>query len=70
MLIDSGAGNSMGPGLGKVLGNLAAAGYRPDQVDEVCLTHMHPDRLLTPTCAFMQTHFSRAYQSRITSPGS
>lgn len=45
VLIDTGAGDLMGPGLGKVLGNLKAAGYQPSQVDEVYLTHMHPDHI-------------------------
>jgi glyoxylase-like metal-dependent hydrolase (beta-lactamase superfamily II) len=35
----------MGPGLGNVLGNLKAAGYQPSQVDEVYVTHMHPDHI-------------------------
>jgi glyoxylase-like metal-dependent hydrolase (beta-lactamase superfamily II) len=43
VLIDTGAGALFGPTLGKLLANLQAAGYRPDQVDEVLLTHMHPD---------------------------
>lgn len=43
VLIDTGAGVLIGPTLGKLLGNLQAAGYSPEQVDEVLLTHMHPD---------------------------
>lgn len=45
VLIDTGAGSLMGPGLGYVVGNLKAAGYRPEQVDEVYITHMHPDHV-------------------------
>jgi glyoxylase-like metal-dependent hydrolase (beta-lactamase superfamily II) len=30
---------------GRLLQNLAAAGYRPEQVDEILLTHLHPDHL-------------------------
>jgi glyoxylase-like metal-dependent hydrolase (beta-lactamase superfamily II) len=30
---------------GRLLENLAAAGYRPEQVDEILLTHLHPDHL-------------------------
>lgn len=45
VLIDAGAGTLFGPTLGKLLDNLKAAGYRPDQVDEVLLTHVHPDHV-------------------------
>ena len=43
VLIDTGAANLFGPTLGKLIGNLKAAGYTPSQVDEIYLTHMHPD---------------------------
>ena len=43
VLIDTGSGSLMGPTAGNLLMNLKAAGYRPDQIDEVYLTHMHPD---------------------------
>ncbi len=45
VLIDSGAGVLFGPTLGKLLAGLRAAGYRPDQVDEVYITHMHGDHV-------------------------
>src|SRR5271155_3143298 len=45
VLIDTGAGSLFGPTLGKLVANLKAAGYQPEQVDEVYLTHMHPDHL-------------------------
>jgi glyoxylase-like metal-dependent hydrolase (beta-lactamase superfamily II) len=45
ILIDTGAGKLFGPTLGKLVGNLKAAGYRPEQVDEVYITHMHPDHI-------------------------
>ena len=45
VLIDSGAGGLFGPTLGKLLANLKAAGYTPEQVDEVYITHMHPDHV-------------------------
>jgi len=35
----------MMPGTGKLLENLAAAGYRPEQIDEIYLTHMHGDHV-------------------------
>jgi glyoxylase-like metal-dependent hydrolase (beta-lactamase superfamily II) len=43
VLVDTGSGNLMGPTAGNLLMNLKAAGYRPEQIDEVYLTHMHPD---------------------------
>lgn len=45
ILVDSGAGTLFGPTLGKLLANLEASGYQPDQVDEVLVTHMHPDHI-------------------------
>lgn len=45
ILIDTGAGVLFGPTLGKLLANMKAAGYTPEQVDEVYLTHMHSDHL-------------------------
>lgn len=45
VLIDTGAGAFYGPTLGKLLANLKAAGYEAGQIDEVYLTHMHPDHL-------------------------
>src|SRR3982074_2489905 len=45
ILIDTGAGPLLGPRHGRLLGNLRAAGYKPEQVDEVYLTHMHGDHV-------------------------
>lgn len=45
ILIDTGAGVLFGPTLGKIQASLKAAGYTPEQVDEVYLTHMHSDHL-------------------------
>lgn len=45
VLIDAGTGALMGPRLGKLDANLRAAGYQPEQVDDVLLTHAHPDHL-------------------------
>ena len=45
VLIDTGAGTFFGPTVGKLLDNLAASGYRPEQVDEVYITHMHLDHV-------------------------
>jgi glyoxylase-like metal-dependent hydrolase (beta-lactamase superfamily II) len=45
ILIDSGAGGLFGPTLGRFVANLKAAGYQPEQVDEIYVTHMHPDHV-------------------------
>lgn len=43
VLIDTGAGSFFGPTLGKLVANMKAAGYSPEQVDEIYLTHFHGD---------------------------
>jgi glyoxylase-like metal-dependent hydrolase (beta-lactamase superfamily II) len=45
VLIDTGAGTLFGPTLGKLLDSLKASGYQPEQVDEILITHMHPDHV-------------------------
>jgi len=45
VLIDTGAAGLFGPTLGRLADNLKAAGYQPDQVDEIYITHMHPDHV-------------------------
>ncbi|WP_039791053.1 MBL fold metallo-hydrolase [Amycolatopsis sp. ATCC 39116] len=51
VLVDAGAGASLGPGTGHLTANLRAAGTPPEQVDDILITHLHPDHvfgLLTP----------------------
>lgn len=43
VMIDAGAGRMFGPTLGRLLTNLNAAGYAPEQIDEIYITHMHGD---------------------------
>jgi len=45
VLIDSGAAALFGPTLGGLAANLKAAGYQPEQVDEIYLTHLHADHV-------------------------
>jgi glyoxylase-like metal-dependent hydrolase (beta-lactamase superfamily II) len=45
VLIDTGAASLFGPTLGQLLGNLKASGYKPEQVDEILITHMHGDHV-------------------------
>ncbi|MDT9002241.1 MBL fold metallo-hydrolase [Paucibacter sp. APW11] len=44
ILIDAGGGKSQ-PGYGQLFSNLKAAGYAPEQVDDIYITHMHPDHV-------------------------
>jgi len=45
ILVDAGAGALFGPTLGKLAANIKAAGYQPEQIDEIYLTHLHPDHV-------------------------
>ena len=45
VLIDTGAAGLFGPTLGNLLVNLQASGYKPEQVDEIYITHMHADHV-------------------------
>jgi glyoxylase-like metal-dependent hydrolase (beta-lactamase superfamily II) len=45
VLVDTGTGTLFGPTLGKLLSNLRASGYGPEQVDEIYITHMHDDHV-------------------------
>ncbi|QUY47946.1 MBL fold metallo-hydrolase [Serratia plymuthica] len=45
VMIDAGAGKLLGDGLDQLVNHLRASGYQPEQIDEIYLTHMHPDHL-------------------------
>ena len=45
VLIDAGSGTFFGPTVGKLMANLKASGYQPEQVDEIYVTHMHADHV-------------------------
>jgi len=43
VLVDAGAAQCFGPTMGGLVNNIRAAGYKPEDVDAVLLTHLHPD---------------------------
>ena len=45
ILVDTGAGQCIGATAGMLSQNMQAAGYQPDQVDTVLLTHLHLDHV-------------------------
>lgn len=45
VLVDAGAGTLFGPTLGRLVAQIRAAGYQPEQVDDVLITHLHPDHV-------------------------
>jgi glyoxylase-like metal-dependent hydrolase (beta-lactamase superfamily II) len=45
VLVDTGTGKLFGPDLGSVVANLKAAGYQPEQIDEIYITHLHADHV-------------------------
>ena len=45
VLVDTGTAGLFGPTAGRVMANLKASGYSPEQVDEIVITHMHGDHL-------------------------
>lgn len=45
VLIDSGCGSAMGPGLGALDTNLAALGVEAADIDAILTTHLHPDHV-------------------------
>ena len=45
VLVDTGTAGLFGPTAGDLVANLKAAGYQPEQVDEIYITHMHGDHV-------------------------
>jgi glyoxylase-like metal-dependent hydrolase (beta-lactamase superfamily II) len=45
VMIDAGNGEMGAPGTGRWQANFAAAGYRPEQVDTIILSHFHGDHI-------------------------
>jgi glyoxylase-like metal-dependent hydrolase (beta-lactamase superfamily II) len=45
VLVDTGAGTLFGPTVGHFMANLKASGYKPEQIDDILITHMHGDHV-------------------------
>ncbi|MDO5675106.1 MAG: MBL fold metallo-hydrolase [bacterium] len=60
VLVDAGASKAFNPNLGNLLANLKAAGYSPDQVDTILLTHQHPDHVGALTDSEGKAVFAKA----------
>ncbi|MGE1175383.1 MBL fold metallo-hydrolase [Pseudomonas sp. BW7P1] len=45
VLVDTGAGQCIGATAGQLSANMQAAGYKPEQVDAILLTHLHLDHV-------------------------
>lgn len=45
VLVDSGTSSCNGPHLGSVYSNLQVSGHKPEQVNAILLTHLHPDHV-------------------------
>ena len=45
VLIDTGTGGQISPTAGMIAGNLAAAGIAPKDVDQIVISHFHPDHI-------------------------
>ncbi len=45
ILLDTGFGEHGGPSTGRLLGHLAAAGFQPDDIDTVLISHYHGDHI-------------------------
>jgi glyoxylase-like metal-dependent hydrolase (beta-lactamase superfamily II) len=43
LMIDAGCGSVFGPAGGRLVGNLAAAGVKPEQITGIVISHMHGD---------------------------
>jgi glyoxylase-like metal-dependent hydrolase (beta-lactamase superfamily II) len=45
VLLDTGTGGQISPSAGMIVGNLAAAGIAPSDVDQIVISHFHPDHI-------------------------
>lgn len=59
VLVDAGAAACFGPTMGSIMTNIRAAGFAPEEVDDVLLTHLHPDH----ACGLVAQDGKRAFQN-------
>lgn len=64
ILIEAGAGSTMGPNGGRIFENLAAIGLRADDVDTIVISHTHPDHVGNLRTAEGGLGFLRPYRPR------
>lgn len=60
ILVDTGAGQCIGETAGNLSANIRAAGYEPEQVDTILLTHLHLDHVCGLVDAKHQPIFANA----------
>jgi glyoxylase-like metal-dependent hydrolase (beta-lactamase superfamily II) len=60
VLVDTGAAQCFGPTLGKLRDNLRAAGYKPEAITSILLTHLHGDHVCGITDSAGKTVFPNA----------
>ncbi|QXI18832.1 MBL fold metallo-hydrolase [Pseudomonas hamedanensis] len=60
ILVDTGAGQCIGATAGQLSANMQAAGYKPEQVDTILLTHLHLDHVCGLVDAKKQPLFANA----------
>ena len=60
VLVDSGSTDCFGPTMGRMLESIRAAGYSAGDVDDVLLTHLHPDHACGVTNAEGKMAFPNA----------
>lgn len=60
ILVDAGASEDWNPNMGRLSEMLAIAGYQPEQITKLLLTHMHPDHILGSITATGEACFQNA----------
>ncbi|WP_347911940.1 MBL fold metallo-hydrolase [Pseudomonas grandcourensis] len=60
ILVDTGAGQCIGATAGQLSANIQAAGYKPEQVDAILLTHLHLDHVCGLVDGQQQPIFAKA----------